>query len=77
MNAAWPEKRSSMDTIKAVPRIKEALDWIAYDLTRPENELAWPELEAIEPERTRIELFDCVWWMYFRNVEPVPVTAKA
>jgi hypothetical protein len=77
MNATWPEKRSLMDTVKAVPRIKEALDWIAYDLTRPENESAWPELKAIEPERTRIELFDCVWWMYFRNVEPVPVTAPA
>ena len=77
MNATWPEKGSLMDTVKAVPRIKEALDWIAYDLTRPENESAWPELKAIEPERTRIELFDCVWWMYFRNVEPVPVTAPA
>lgn len=49
MNPAWPEKPSLMDTIKAVPRIKEAL----------------------EPERSRIELFDMVWWMYFRRVEPV------
>jgi hypothetical protein len=28
-------------------------------------------LSEIEPERTRIELFDCVWWIYFRRLEPV------
>jgi hypothetical protein len=54
-----------------VPRIKEALDWIAHDLIRPENASVWPRLEDIEPERSRIELFDMVWWMYFRQVEPV------
>jgi len=77
MNPLWPEKRSSMDTIKAVPRINEALDWIAADLTRPENTAVWPELEAIEPERSRIELFDMIWWMYFRRVEPVAPTTAA
>jgi Family of unknown function (DUF6308) len=71
MNTLWPETRSLMDTVKAVPRIKEAVDWIAADITRPENEAVWPQLHAIEPERTRIELFDMVWWMYFRQVEPV------
>jgi hypothetical protein len=71
MNPLWPEKRSLMETIKAVPRIKEALDWIAEDITRSENEPAWPQLQAIEPERSRIELFDMVWWMYFRELEPV------
>ncbi len=58
MNPSWPEKRSLMDTIKAVPRIKEALDWIAADVTRPENESTWSQLQEIEPERSRIELFD-------------------
>lgn len=62
-----------MDTIKAVPRIKEALDWIAADMTRFENASVWPQLHAIEPERSRIELFGMVWWMYFRQVEPVVV----
>lgn len=71
MNPLWPEKRSSADTIKAVPRIKEALDWIAEDITRPENASVWTELQAIEPARSRIELFDMIWWMYFRQVEPV------
>jgi hypothetical protein len=60
-----------MDTIKAVSRIREALDWIAADITRSENASVWPQLHAIEPERSRIELFDMVWWMYFRQVEPV------
>jgi hypothetical protein len=71
MNPAWPEKRASADTIKAVPRIKEALDWIAADITRSENESVWEHLRATEPARSRIELFDMVWWMYFREVEPV------
>jgi hypothetical protein len=46
MNPLWPERRSLMDTIKAVPRIKEALDWIAVDITRPENESIWPQLSC-------------------------------
>ncbi len=65
MNPTWPEQRAKEDTIKAVPRITEALDWIAADLTRPENEVVWEHLHEIEPERTRIELFDMVWWMHF------------
>jgi hypothetical protein len=71
MDSRWPERRTYGETIKAVPRIREALDWIAEDLTRPENVTVWPLLEDIEPERSRIELFDMVWWIYFRRVEPV------
>jgi hypothetical protein len=71
MYPLWPEKRARAETIKAVPRIKEALDWIAEDLTRPENACVWPQLQAIEPKRSQIDLFDMIWWMYFRKVEPV------
>ncbi len=71
MNPLWPEKRALADTVKAPARIKEALDWIALDLTRPENTAAWLKLHAIEPDRSRIELFDMIWWMYFRRVEPI------
>jgi hypothetical protein len=65
MYPLWPDKRALAETIKAVPRIKEALDWIAVDVTRPENEAAWARLQQIEPERSLIELFDIVWWMHF------------
>jgi hypothetical protein len=65
MNPLWPQQRAKEDTVKAVPRIKEALDWIAIDVTRSENEAVWERLQEIEPERSRIELFDMVWWMYF------------
>lgn len=65
MYPLWPDKRALAETIKAVPRIKEALDWIAVDVSRPENEIVWARLHDIEPERSRIELFDIVWWMYF------------
>jgi hypothetical protein len=71
MNPRWPENRSLTETIKATARIHEALEWIAHDLTRPENQSAWAALADLEPERTRIELFDIVWWIYFRRVEPV------
>jgi hypothetical protein len=71
MNPLWPEHRALADSIKSVPRIKGALDWISEDLTRPENASVWPELHVIEPTRSRIELFDMIWWMHFRQVEPV------
>jgi hypothetical protein len=78
MNPRWPEQRSSMETVKATARIREALDWIAYDLTRPDNAETWSALAKVEPERTRVEIFDCVWWIYFRRIEPVasPPTAR-
>jgi hypothetical protein len=71
MNPRWPEQRSSAESIYAVSRIREALDWIYVDLTRPENADTWPQLEELEPGRSRIELFDMVWWMEFRRIEPV------
>jgi len=71
MYPAWPGKKSQLDTIKAPERIKEGLDWIHRDLTRPENIEVWPRLAEIEPSRTRNELFDMVWWTYFRDNEPV------
>lgn len=74
MNPRWPDQRSSTDTIKAIARIHEALEWIVYDLTRRENAAGWAALSDLEPERSRIELFDMVWWIYFRRLEPVPST---
>jgi Family of unknown function (DUF6308) len=70
MNPMWPERPALADTIKSVARVKEALDWIATDITRPENEEVWVQLALLEPERSRIELFDMVWWMEFRRLEP-------
>ena len=67
----WPEKPPLADTVKAATRIEEALDWIATDLTRAENLPTWLALHALEPRRSRIELFDMVWWMHFRKIEPV------
>jgi hypothetical protein len=71
MYPAWPQKPARVDSIKDHGKIRAALDWIAFDVNRPENRAAWVELESIEPSRTRIELFDCVWWMYFREFQPV------
>ena len=38
MNPLWPKRPALAETVKAVPRIKQALDWIATDVTRSENE---------------------------------------
>jgi hypothetical protein len=70
MNPKWPGSPALMDTVKSRPRIAEALEWIAADVTRPENSVGWRAVQAQEPERTRIDLFDMVWWSYFRAVEP-------
>ena len=70
MNRYWPQDKSSQDSIKSSYRIEEALDWIATDLLREENQATWPLLQAIEPRRTLIQIFDSVWWMYFRKLEP-------
>jgi hypothetical protein len=71
MYPLWPEQPSLAETIKAPARIKEALDWIATGLARAENAATWTALEQLQPTRTRIELFDMIWWGYFREIEPV------
>ena len=45
--------------------VRAALDRLVVDLCRPENQTAWQALARMEPGRSRIELFDMVWWMYF------------
>jgi len=71
MNPEWPRKPARSDSIKNQDLIFSALDWIAFDLNRSENAAIWSSLHAIEPARSRIQLFDSVWWMYFRMIEPV------
>lgn len=71
MNPRWPDTPSLRDSVWDSTRIREALERIAFDLTRVENLRVWPELRGLEPGRTAIELFDMVWWSHFRAVEPV------
>lgn len=71
MNPNWPDKSSSQDTIKNPKTIEKALRWIRYDLVRPENSTVWPLLKKVEPTYSLIEIFDSVWWVYFRVIEPV------
>ncbi len=71
LNPAWPTHRSSQDSVKDLNRIMSALNQITFDLTRPENIPVWEQLQQIEPHLTRIEIFDSIWWMYFRKLEPV------
>jgi len=71
MNPRWPEKPARGDSVKDREKILEGLNWIAYDITRPENEAAWEGLKEIEPHWSRIELFDSIWWRWFRSIQPV------
>lgn len=71
MSPDWPQKPAAADSVWDKARIGAALERIAFDLTRAENTQAWSRLLAVEPRRTRIQLFDSIWWMYFRNVQPV------
>jgi hypothetical protein len=71
MNPEWPQKPAIRDSIRDGNMIGLALDWIYYDLNRSENKNVWSSLSEIEPKRTGIELFDCVLWMYFREIQPV------
>ena len=76
MNPDWPAQNSSQESIKSQNRIEEALNWIRYDLLRPENCDVWRVLQVIEPTHSLIEIFDSVWWMNFRKVEPVRSQAQ-
>ena len=71
MYKLWPQKPARTDSIKDQTTICAALDWITYDLNRPENTVAWENLQALEPKHSRIQVFDSVWWMYFRKIQPV------
>jgi len=66
----WPGVPSSGNSVADVCCIRLALDSIATDLNRPENLAAWRILQGVMPQRSRIEIFDMVWWMYFREYEP-------
>jgi hypothetical protein len=71
MNPRWPVERSRTETIKTRDTIREALDWIANDLASDANRKAWRLLSAARPAWTRVEIWDAVWWAYFREKEPV------
>ena len=71
MNPDWPQKPARAESIKRQDWICNSLDWITFDLNRPENNSVWGSLHSIESARSRIQLFDSVWWMYFRTIQPV------
>ena len=49
MNPDWPQKLARTNSIKDQNTICNALDWIAFDLNRPENAAAWISLQPLEP----------------------------
>jgi hypothetical protein len=71
MNPEWPQKTARSGSIKNQELIFIALEWLAFDLNRPENAVAWSGLHTIEPLRSRIQLLDSIWWMYFRANQPI------
>jgi hypothetical protein len=70
MNPRWPQEAATSERVKSEGLIGKALDWIAFDLNRPENVAVWNELQAMARERSRIQIFESVWWMYFQEHNP-------
>lgn len=71
MDPRWPSRPAVSNSIKDKPTILRALEAITADLTRSDNTLAWAALCRQEPTRSLIQVFDSVWWMYFRTIQPV------
>lgn len=71
MNPKWPQKPTRSYSIEDKHLILKALYWIAFVVNRQEIDNAWGSSQAIEPTRSRIQLFDSIWWMYFRMTQPV------
>ena len=71
LNPAWPGVPSGRQSVYSNARILAAVEAIHADVVRPENQATWRSLQARRPGRTRVELFDMVWWSYFRRFEPV------
>ncbi len=69
LNENWPRQPSWRNSVKSAVLIEEAMRSIRDDIRRPENRDVWPMLQCIEPSHSLIELFDCVWWVYFRGKE--------
>jgi hypothetical protein len=74
MSSRWPTQLAQTESIKDADLILRAINMIVYDLNREENRSSWIALHEIEPARTMIQLFDSVWWMYFRTIQPVNKT---
>jgi hypothetical protein len=71
MSSRWPAHLAQTESIKDGYLILRAMNLIVHDLNREENRLSWKTLQDVEPARTMIQLFDSVWWMYFRTIQPV------
>jgi hypothetical protein len=67
LNPTWPNTQATAETVKQRDRIRSAL--LAVRSALQDNGASLAELQKDYPERTMIELFDMVWWMYFREQE--------
>ncbi|MBX3046181.1 MAG: hypothetical protein KF698_04220 [Anaerolineales bacterium] len=65
LNPQWPAEHIKPYTVYSYALIREALENVFLDVSRAENLPIWEKLRRLEPAFSRIELFDCVWFMYF------------
>jgi hypothetical protein len=71
MRPGWPETRTSGQSGWGLDLVRSTLAAIYADLIRTENQHTWTALAAVDPKMTRLELLDAVWWVHFRDLEPV------
>ncbi len=71
MNPNWSKKLAPVDSSKDFETICRGLDRIVYDLNRLENAEAWNALRAMEPNCTRVQIVDGLWWKCYRTIQPI------
>ncbi len=67
MNDHWPQEQAPGEGVEDHESILQAIESIWKDLTRPNNQATWEALTQLRPRRTRIQLFDNVWWTFFKD----------
>ncbi|MDZ4177625.1 MAG: DUF6308 family protein [Coriobacteriia bacterium] len=67
----WPDVRTAGQSWWGAQLIRAALDAVHFDLLRQENLDTWKALAQVDEKMTQIELLDAVWWVHFRDLEPV------
>jgi hypothetical protein len=71
LDSRWPARRAPSQSAYGSVKASAAIDRVFADLTREENQNSWQQLSAVDPMLTRIEVLDMVWWMHFREWQPV------
>jgi len=66
MNPHWPKDKARSDSVNDRETILETINCIYSDITSEVNLEAFQKLNNLFPQYTIIEIFDMIWWVYFK-----------